>query len=631
MKAEAPVKDRRSSRRPVSQRLSYAEQLDLLPDTYRSSVKANVELLREALQAARGRKTIYVGSGGALAVARLAADLHDSASSAVGIAATPLEYLRMSGAADQALVLFTASGRHPDASAVIKAALTGRAHPIVVVTHRTEDELPAGIADAPTTVVTLPAVLRAEGFLATNSVLAMSTAVIRANDFDLPADLPAFKFKSVTPLRDNVVVLGVPGLDAVATDLETRLAETGLSGVQVTDYRNFAHGRHTGLARRLDRTSVVALISSQFQELAERTLRLLPGATDVVRLESTLPWPACALDLLVASMKTVARTAESEGIDPSKPRVPEFGRRLYRLSARRLIPQPPSPVDRKLDAAKIKRDSDLRSVYERAFKQWQEEFKAQGFVGLVLDYDGTVCTTEGRFDLPGEGIQEDLLRLLEAGVVVGFASGRGSSLHRDLRAWVPPRFWSQVELGLYNGGLSISLEEEPDQANGEVASRMREAGTRLRETPLLSLLDIKERRYQIALQPNPASGFDLDGLRQVVEELLATAPQIPVRVAMSAHSIDVIPSDSTKINTLSRVSERTGGSVIAIGDQGHGGGNDFELLAATPWSLSVDRVSADPTRCWNLDSRGERGPDLLRRYLASFRIGRRGSSFRFKK
>ena len=31
---------------------------------------------------------------------------------------------------------------------------------------------------------------------------------------------------------------------------------------------------------------------------------------------------------------------------------------------------------------------------------------------------------------------------------------------------------------------------------------------------------------------------------------------------------------------------------MAIGNQGHVGGNDFELLAATRWSLSVDRCSS---------------------------------------
>jgi hydroxymethylpyrimidine pyrophosphatase-like HAD family hydrolase len=631
MKADAPIEVPRSTNQPIEQRLSYAAQLRLLPETYEWARETDLAGLREALHAARGKKTFYVGSGGALAVARLAADLHTAVSSEAGVAATPLEYLRMSSVSNQALVLFTASGRHPDAAAVVKAALRGRAHPVVVVTHRDSDDLPPEVSAKPASVVTLPTILKSEGFLATNSVLSMSTALVAANDFDLPTDLPAFSSDATRSLRDNVLVLSAPGLAAAATDLETRLSETGLSGVQVTDYRNFAHGRHTGLARRLDRTSVVALVSSQFHELAERTLRLLPPTTDVVQLESKLPWPGCVLDLLVSSMKAVSHTAESAGVDPSTPRVPEFGRRLYRLSARRLIPKPASPIDRKLDAAKLRRDSELRSIYETSFEVWRAGLQAESFRGIVMDYDGTVCTTDGRFDLPAEEIQQAILGLLQAGVVVGFASGRGSSLYRDLRAWVPQPFWPHVVLGLYNGGLSTSLSEETERSDSGAAGWMRIAAKRLEESPLLSLLEMKERDYQIALQPKPSSNLDLAGIRQVIEEILATPPSIPVRVAASAHSLDVIPTDSTKVDTLKRVSEIVGGPVLAIGDQGHGGGNDFELLAATTWSLSVDRVSADPTRCWNLDVRGDSGPYLLKRYLDSFRLSPQDSSFRVKR
>ncbi len=67
--------------------------------------------------------------------------------------------------------------------------------------------------------------------------------------------------------------------------------------------------------------------------------------------------------------------------------------------------------------------------------------------------------------------------------------------------------------------------------------------------------------------------------------------------------------------------------VLAIGDQGQAGGNDFELLAATPWSLSVDRCSADPSRCWNLDTRGARGPALLVDYLGALKLTRAGARF----
>jgi len=61
-----------------------------------------------------------------------------------------------------------------------------------------------------------------------------------------------------------------------------------------------------------------------------------------------------------------------------------------------------------------------------------------------------------------------------------------------------------------------------------------------------------------------------------------------------------------------------------LGDQGHVGGNDFELLAATRWSLSIDRCSSDPTRSWNLVQSGQKGPAALILYLRALQRRRRG-------
>ena len=83
---------------------------------------------------------------------------------------------------------------------------------------------------------------------------------------------------------DRVLVLHPPALAAVAADLKTRASEIGLAAVQVTDYRNFAHGRHTGLERTLDRTTIVAISDADSASLADATLGVLPARARVVRL-----------------------------------------------------------------------------------------------------------------------------------------------------------------------------------------------------------------------------------------------------------------------------------------------------------------------------------------------------------
>jgi hypothetical protein len=604
----------------------YAAQLALLSDTYEQIRHADLSPLSFALAAARHRQTTYVGSGGALGVARLAAELHETRTRGLARAATPLELIGMPPLSEHAVVLFSAGARHPDAAAAATAALRSGAHPVVLVTHREASELPAAFS-AEVQVVTLPGISGREGFLATNSVLAMAAAIVVAFDYKLSARLPNLRATGVEPLRDETIILSAPGLAAVATDLETRLSETGLSTAQVTDYRNFAHGRHTGLARRIEQTTIVALIDSAIEELAERTLAVLPETAHLVRLRSKLAWPMSTLDLLVASMNAIAASAVAGDFDPGRPQVPHFGRRLYHLSSRRLISPAAGPVDRKLGALRVGGPHRLRQRYEKAAADWLEAFRAQRFLGFVFDYDGTICATDDRFDLPRPEIREELLRLMQDGALLGFASGRGGSIHRDLREWVPAELWPQVELGLYNGGLSLRLDEELDERAGR-AEPIDSVLRRMRGVPLATFAKMSEREHQLSIRPQPNSGLTLDALAQMAQEAISIPPALPLKVTASGHSVDVIPADSGKTRTLERVLDRVPTEVVAFGDQGQVGGNDFELLAATTWSLSVDRVSGDPTRCWNLDDRGERGPDLLHRYLRHFQRLRKGFAFR---
>jgi hypothetical protein len=598
----------------------------MLANTFEQIRGADLAVLTGMLSVIDGGQATYVGSGGALSVARLAAELHEVRATTLARAATPLELIGMPPPANSAVVIFSAGARHPDASAASTAALRSGADPVVLVTHRDPDDLAGSFSDD-VTIVRVPGPRGREGFLATNSVMAMSAALVVASGFALPPRLPNLAKAIPETLRAQTLILGGPGLGAVAGDLETRLSETGLSAAQLTDYRNFAHGRHTGLARHLEQTTIVALIAPSIADLAVRTLDLLPHDAHVVRLETDLPWPSAELDLLAASMRLISPSAAAGELDPARPRVPEFGRKLYHLSSRGLIGPPLAPADRKLAALGIGGSTDLRSRYEGARDAWVKEFREQRFAGFVFDYDGTVCSTRARFDIPDKKVQVEIVRLAEEGAVIGFASGRGGSIHRDLRRWMPRQLWEQVELGLYNGGLLMSLDQQMPDAS-RPSGPIDEAVRRILRSPLPDLGSHSERSYQLALTPAPGSGVNLEVLAQIAREAVAMPPALPLKVGVSGHSIDVVPADSTKTNASARVRARAGGQVLAFGDQGQLGGNDFELLAESRWSLSVDRVSGDPTRCWNLDTRGERGPELLRRYLRSLRRLRGGFAFR---
>lgn len=614
---------------------AYERELAQLNATYLTAAMSGGAAMKPLLTCVEDRPAIFVGSGGAFAVAQFAADLHLSETGRVARAATPLEFGSMRMHGETAVVMFSASGKHPDALMTVVAAKACSYAFIGVVTLRPESELPAGLRGDRVQIVTVPSAVEKDGFLATNSVLAMATALVAGRVpplQPLPRSLALLQRAPQETLREQCLVLYGPGHACVALDLESRLHEIGLATVQICDYRNFAHGRHAGLARHLAETTIVAVIAPEYEGVAEQTLHALPPAAHVVRLRTQEPWPLSALDLLAGAIQLIVPAARARHINPAKPGVAPFGRKLYHLAVNRLQPPPVVrlPVRRKQSSmGRARFDEDLCALYERSYGEWLEQMQAAEFGGLVLDYDGTCCTTAGRFHLPPEPLRKELLRLLEAGFIVGFASGRGGSLHRDLRKWVPERFWSHIRLGLYNGSLEVRLSDSiADQTS--CVGALAEAARRLRGSIFGPSLKLEERTHQLTVEPGEKHAWSGVPLAEVVREIVDWAPTLPLKVLASAHSVDVVLQETSKRAVLAAVQGETTGLVLAIGDQGHVGGNDFELLAATTASLSVDRCSSDPTRCWNLDDAGHRGPDILIMYFRALRKNRRALRFSWR-
>lgn len=597
---------------------NYATELATLPDTYvAGSQVVDLEPIRAVLS--YGGPLVFAGSGGALAVAQLAADLHTARTGELALAATPLSLATASHNPDVGLVLFSARGRHPDGALVVNAARMRGATHLGLVTTRNRVDLPESLAAGDVRIATVPAA--PDGFLATNSLMAMAIAVCRAHETELPASLPSFDAPWGPPVRESCLVLTGVGTESIALDLEARLTETGLAGVQMADYRNAAHGRHVGLIRNKHRTTVVAVSDPRSRALAERTLGLLPADINIRRLDSGLDWPASVLDLLVQSMGLVASTGDAHGVDPGQPGVASFGRRLYHLPVRRLAAlAQPDPVLRKLGHD---RGASTRRITEAALERWMDHLTQTPIGGLVLDYDGTVCPTWDRFEPPPVAVRAELLRLLEGGLILGFATGRGRSLHEMTRSWMPQVHWPRVEVGLYNGSQMLTLADPPGSA-ADCVGDLHDAADRLEHLGLQ--LVVERRSAQLSVTASGA-GDPSQRLRALVQSVVDRPPLLACSVVASGHSVDVILVDAGKASVLEAVRRSTSLEVLAIGDQGQVGGNDYELLSATELSLSVDRCSPDPSRCWNLDVRGERGPDLLARYLRA--LQKRKAGFRF--
>jgi hypothetical protein len=175
--------------------------------------------------------------------------------------------------------------------------------------------------------------------------------------------------------------------------------------------------------------------------------------------------------------------------------------------------------------------------------------------------------------------------------------------------------------------LIVDLDEILD-SNDSASDKTTEISNLIQSDPLLFDCKIRANKYQIRLERAPQSFNSLEHLCSHVGALLIGQGKSEWRALASAHSIDIIPRSSSKTGTVQALVDRGFESALLIGDQGHVGGNDFELLASSPYSLSVDRCSADVSTCWNLGVGRQAGPSLLMRYLSAFKPHK--GSFRFR-
>lgn len=598
---------------------SYSTELAALEQTYAQALLTDVASLRAAVRRTAQGPAVFIGSGGSTALAVLASYLHEAIFRQPARACTTLEAMHLPPIPGRGAMMFSSSARHPDAIAVLASYRRKLFDPAALVTHRLADDV-RDVAGADTHVVTLPLPARKDGFLATGSVLQIATLLLRSY-LPEPALPPVIKCATEEPVRQELLILTPPSLTCVAADIETRFAEAGLASVQTADFRAFAHGRHTGFARRSSTTTILVLSEQNSLALATATADKLPPDADVRHWNSDCAWPEAVINLLVRSMHLAGASGESQDVEVSRPVVPDFGRKLYHLALNKFAPpQSDDGISRKLAAANAVADPEIRARLERSALSWTEAIQGQRFTGLVMDYDGTVCWTGKRWDLPEKRIQVAISAILDSGITVGFASGRGGSLIDDLKRWIPTNRANQVIAGVHNGARCIRLSDELEQEGP--TEWVRTVATKLSRVAELHGVGIKTSAHQVSVHGDTVG--ITSAARQAIQFELNQC-QINAQVVTSGHSIDIFEAGTTKARVAHVVEDLGGGQVLSIGDQGQPGGNDYALLSLNRWSLTVNKCSAEHDRCWFAGNGTFVGPDLLLRYLKGVRLNRNGS------
>lgn len=622
----------------------YGSDLQCLEATYEWALQLPIEQLRAFVERARGIPLVAVGSGGSFTAAHLARLLHER-SGTVANSITPLDlFVSPAHLRETTVLLLTARGRNTDIQAAFRRA--ARAEPrqvlaLCMATRTTLRRLSTQYRYTEVLECDLPS--GRDGFLATNSLIATATLLLRAyataHDDLLPSQLvgPPDRYESLRACERSLldrrtwVVLFGGWAGPAAVDVESKFTEAALGNVRLADYRNFAHGRHLWLAKRGAESAVLALITPDDQALAEQTLALLPDAVPKIRLTTSICGPVGGLDLLVQVLHLVQAVASARGIDPGQPRVPPFGRRLYHLHLPSIAPETPRNVLGQRESLAISRKwsgpvltkSAVQQTerWSAAYQTFLRRLEQARFGAVVFDYDGTLCDPAERFIGPSKAIGRAMLDLLRGGIIIGIATGRGKSVRSGLERVVPNKHRERVFIGYYNASDIAPLSEttRPDADRPAHPSLLRVRSALDEIWHLHAVAEYECRPGQISVIPrSPATWRET---RAILLDVVAKTDLESVQVLESSHSLDVLAPGVSKRNLVAACERAAGASgkppiALCIGDRGEWPGNDCTLLA-TQYSLSVDRVSPDPSSCWNLAPPGFRGAQATLAYLAA--------------
>ncbi len=618
----------------------FTEKLDTLSKTLGTFDGFDPRPLSEELGRGSASGVVAVGSGGSLVAAQYFSRCLETLGAGPASVQTPMEVvLGVSSLANSVVWLFSASADNNDIAAAARAAKDRGCARVVLCTRNAGGSVADWVRSSGGSVLVVPVAEEKDGFLATHSLISTCTALLLGTNLAAHAQIkdviPNLKDhlsaqlaerskgtyqSSFAPLAQGAVLLLIsdPALRPIATLLETSLWETALCPVQLTDMRNFAHGRHTWPHHHSALTLFFALTTAVSEPSWKSISDALPSDLPSWHAHYALGGRHENLCGIIDGLFWIEAIGAITGIDPGKPGIAPYGRAIYEDDALLTTASVmPPPVRQKLATALRCEDHvptapDMHQAYINKL----DTLRSKDIGAIVLDFDGTVVATNNRLEPPPSGVVDEIIRLSALGVRIGFASGRGGSLGQQIREALPPKMHKDVVIGYFNGGHIARANVDLDQARPAHNPLIDQVADWLEGRPdLLKARSVPRKEIQLSI-PHvdllPPSRF-LEDVQDC--PLIAEGT---VRIVASGHSFDIIPATSSKLRVVEQLQQDIGATkaVLSIGDCGQLYGNDFEFLARD-FGVSVDHVCPGLSGTWSLYGSLVTGPDALQRILAS--------------
>jgi HAD superfamily hydrolase (TIGR01484 family) len=621
----------------------FETEIESLSSTLKFAFSDTVsEPLQTIVDSVSTHNMLVVGSGGSLSAAHFIAQVHEEMTGHMAKPVTPLEIVSSSiNPSENGVLFLTASGNNKDILNAFEVAARREFATIGIVCasqgSKIAEKAKAFSSNTNCFEYTSPA--GKDGFLAVNSLLATCILVgrgyraIESSHEPFTNQLLAMKREISGEQLEEVlrrrtfVAIGSKWSWPAVIDLESKFTEAALGVVLTSDLRNFGHGRHFWFAKRGKESALVVLDTPETSELTERTLSLLPEEYPRLILRSPLTGPSATIDLLIRVFHLVNMAGKHHLIDPGRPGVPEFGRKIFHISLPRSS-RVDKPKNRRVWLDRKSRVcEESHSILTVYLDKFLTRLAMGRFDGVVFDYDGTLCDPCERFSQPRKEISTFLNDLLGHGIPVGIATGRGGSVQVGLRRIIAPQWFGNCLVGNYNGALIQPLNVDIPESYGTCIDTLQNALEIIENDSLFrENCIIKQWLKQISIVPKQNSIRATISRR--LEEVLWCLHE--VKIVESDHSIDILDSSVSKhkvIDSIAQLSTNEDAQILVIGDQGQYGGNDFEMLN-TPYSLSVNKISTSIHNCWNLSPAGSRGVGATISITKALEIDRKSKTLR---
>ena len=613
----------------------FKEELKKLSETIRWAEQQDVTHLAQFLFAENKQiPLVCIGSGGSLSACHYAVQLYQQRNGVLAQAMTPLQlmYAGYNIIRSSKLLFLSASGKNKDILSAIKYGVKYNETGMMSLTLRKNNPTEELLEQYPKVqrwCENIPS--EKDGFLATNSLLATFTLLCKAACASKYQD-SRFKLNDLQPetfnlnlsvIQNFIVMYGATG-EPVAWDIESKLTEAALGSALLSDYRNFGHGRHHWFDKRGENSCIIALVTPVERELAYKTIGCLPKSVPVIYIETELDGPQASIDMLLKAFRFVNDLGEARGIDPGKPGVPGYGRLLYNLNYYKLT-NCILPAEKALDVAVLRKlgiagreNVPLWVYYSESCQRFVRQLNRGRFTTVAFDYDGTLSASDRKSRFTNglcDEIRDALMPLLENGVQIVVATGRGKSVGESFQESIDQKYWLQIKVGYYNGACLLTLGDEDElkkwkKQHFDSELKEPEEELKLRLSAECVGYKFEERSLQLSIEgemTQAESQLVYDTCRVIIWDKQMKG----IRVWRSSHSMDIVVYREVSKLRVIEDPEHT----LCIGDYGTVEGNDYEMLTSK-YSLSVDRVSKNTESCWNIAPSGMKGLDATLYYIS---------------